>query len=291
MVTELDVTLPVGLWINKEYHREAALQPISGIDEAFYLEQGQNLLPAQRITIQLSKSLTRLGQIEKITPQLVRSLTIGDREALLLHLRRLTLGDSLQCLAICPSCKEKMDLDLKINDMLQPPYPHVQQSHEISINGDDKSYHVNFRLPNGGDQEEAASLATTDPNAGEHLILRRCVKHVMSENDELVDEIPATVATQLPAIMSELDPQAELTLNLSCPFCGKKFSKIFDTAAYLFQELHNKSRHLYKEAHLLAYYYHWSEAEIMGITSVKRQLYLGLLTDALRNRSGYRLTT
>jgi hypothetical protein len=40
-------------------------------------------------------------------------------------------------------------------------------------------------------------------------------------------------------------------------------------------------KHLYREVHLLAFFYHWSEAEIMGMTAKKRHLYLDLLTEAL----------
>jgi hypothetical protein len=37
--------------------------------------------------------------------------------------------------------------------------------------------------------------------------------------------------------------------------------------------------------HLLALHYHWSEAEILGMTQQKRRLYLDLLSDALSGRS------
>jgi len=276
------VTLPAGLWIKGECHRRAELQPLTGIDESFHAEQEWTLMPAQRTTAQLTCSLARLGSIDKITQQVVRSLTIGDREALLLHLRRLTLGDRLQCLVECPSCQERMDIELKVSDLLLPPYSHSQESYERAIIGDEVACHVVFRLPTGADQEEAAFLAATDPDAGAALILHRCVKSVTKEDDKPIENLPTTVTTQLPTIMAELDPQAEITLNLSCPACGFKFSTVFDAATYLFQELVNRSRHLYQEVHLLAFNYHWSETEIMRMTSKKRHLYLGLLNEGLK---------
>lgn len=282
MTIAATVTLPVGLWINGECHRKAELQPLTGTDEAFHAEQGRTLMPAQRTTAQLTSSLARLGSIDKITQQVVRSLAIGDREALLLHLRRLALGDRLQCLVECPSCQERMDTELKVSDLLLPPYSHSQESYKRTIVEDNVAYHVVFRLPTGADQEEAAFLATTDPDAGAAFILHRCVKSVTRESDKPIENLPATVATQLPPIMAELDPQAEITLNLSCLVCGFKFPIVFDTANYLFQELVEQSRHLYREVHLLAFNYHWSEAEIMRMTSKKRRLYLELLDEALK---------
>ena len=40
-------------------------------------------------------------------------------------------------------------------------------------------------------------------------------------------------------------------------------------------------RHLYREVHLLAFYYHWSEAEIMGLATKKRHRYLEVLQEAI----------
>jgi hypothetical protein len=129
----------------------------------------------------------------------------------------------------------------------------------------------------------AASLAHSDSQAAAGLLLRRCVECVTAEgeNDEPMEDWPPAVAQQLPAIMADLDPQAELVLNLICPVCGHAFSALFDTAAYFFQELSSRIGQLHREVHLLAFYYHWSEAEIMGMTARKRQRYLDLLAEAL----------
>jgi hypothetical protein len=267
------------------WHREASLRPLTGDDEAFLLEAGESLFPVQRTTALLARCLMRLGPLDRVTTEAVRSLTVGDREALLLHLRRLTFGDRMPCVLIClnPECGEKMDLDLKVSDLLMPPYPDARALYETTVKEDGTAYRVCFRLPTGADQETAAALARADPQAAADLLLRRCVGCVTAEgeNGKPTKDWPPAVAQQLPAIMAELDPQAELILNLTCPVCGHAFSALFDTATYLFQELANRMKHLYQEVHLLAFYYHWSEAEIMGMTARKRHLYLKLLAEAL----------
>ena len=42
---------------------------------------------------------------------------------------------------------------------------------------------------------------------------------------------------------------------------------------------------LYKDIHLLAFYYHWSENEIMSMTIKKRKKYIQLLNEEL-NETG-----
>jgi hypothetical protein len=223
-----------------------------------------------------------VGPLNPVTMQTAASLTAGDREALLLHLRRLTLGDRLQGVLSCPDpgCGEKMDLDLRVSDLLLPPYTHSQEQYETTIAENGSNYSVRFRLPTGADQEVVAAPIYSDPQAAGDLLLRRCVERVATEDGQPVEDLPSVVINQLPAIMSELDPQAELMLDAACPACDHVFSALFDTATYLFQELDGRARHLYKEVHLLAFYYHWSEAEIMGMTARKRRLYLNLLAEA-----------
>ena len=283
MESTATIKLPGGFWLEGTCYQEAGLRSLNGDDEVFLLETGELLLPAQRTTALLARCLTRLGPLKPVSTETAASLTAGDREALLLHLRRLTLGERLQCVLSCPDpdCGEKMDLDLRVSDLLLPPYTHTREWYETTIKENGSNYSVRFRLPTGAHQEEAAALAHSDPQAAVDLLLHRCVERVATEDDQPVENPPPVVIDQLPTVMSELDPQAELMLNLACPVCEHVFLALFDTATYLFQELDGRARHLYKEVHLLAFYYHWSEAEIMGMTVRKRRLYLDLLTEAL----------
>jgi hypothetical protein len=284
----MQIMLPSGFNVAGTWHRDAHLRPLVGQDEIFLAEGGQALLPVQQTTALLTRCLTRLGPLAPVTSEAVCSLTVGDREALLLHLRRLTLGDRMQCILSCPlpQCAEKMDLDLNVSDLLIPSYPHTKEQYETTVRENGTIYRVCFRLPTGADQEMAASLARTDPQAGADLLLQRCVEWITAEGKDIIplEAWPPAVTQQLPAIMAELDPQAETMLSLTCPVCGHSFSALFDAATYFFQELASRMRHLYREVHLLAFHYHWSEAEIMGMTARKRRLYLDLLAEALTEK-------
>jgi hypothetical protein len=280
------VLLPGGLWAEGVCHREASLRPLNGEDEAFLIDSGDLLLPAERTTALLARCLTHLEGLERTaqpSDALARALTVGDREALLLHLRRLTIGERLPCVLHCPApgCGQPMDLDLRVADLLLPPYAEAQPEHEATLGSDGAAVHVRFRLPTGADQEAAARLAVFGPpelraEAAADLLLRRCLLSPDAKTD-----LPDVVRRELPGLLAGLDPQAELLLNLACPICGQAFTALFDAAAYFFQEVSGRAAHLYREVHLLAFYYHWSEAEILGLTAVKRQRYLDLLAEAL----------
>jgi hypothetical protein len=277
----VEVTLPGGYRFDGGCFREARLRPIGSGDEGFLLDTEGRLLPAHRVTALLARCVERLGPAEPATAEAVRSLTVGDREALLLHLRRLSLGERLQGVVDCPDCGERMDLDLQVGDLLLPPYDHPGPSYEAEIPGNGASYRVRFRLPTGADQEDAAILARSDPHAAAERLLGRCVERVVDGEGKPIDGVPPKMAGPTSEAMSELDPQAELILSLTCPACSHAFLAPFDTAAYLFRELDERARHLHREVHLLAFYYHWSEAEIVGMPVEKRRMYLELLEEAL----------
>lgn len=277
------VTLPGGYWLDGVCHRQAELRPLTSADEAFLLEMTDPLLPAQRTSALLNRCVTRLGSLESVTLDHVRSLTVGDREALLLHLRRLTFGNEVQCNLSCPGpdCGMKMDLALKISEFLLPPYSDTQERHEVWVAADEVRYRVRFRVPTGADTEAAGLRAVTNPLGAVDTILAQCVENITTEDGCPVEKPPKAVAEALSETMSQCDPQAELMLHLSCPECGNSFSALLDAGSFLFQEISSRCQQLYREVHLLAYHYHWSEAEIMGMMPRKRQRYLSLLSEAL----------
>jgi hypothetical protein len=274
-----DVQLPVGVPLDGSWRRDAVLRQLTGRDEAFLLEHGRNLSLAALTTAMLARCVCRLGSTSPVTPEAVRGLSVGDREALLLHLRRLTLGETMSCVLGCPACAEKLDLDLRVSELLLPPSGDSAEACETSIGLGDTTYRVRFRLPNGGDQEQAAFIAGAPEDAAQ-FILQRCVHEITNEaTGRRVETMPPMFADRLGEVMAASDPQAEILLDLVCPACGEAFRSPFDVADYLYRELGGREGDLYREVHLLAFHYHWSESQILRLSRRKRSLYLGMLRE------------
>lgn len=277
------VALPIGLWSDGQRYRDARIHPFRGRDEAALLDSGVPRRGAAWTTVVLHRCLDALGPMSSVDPEAVRSLTVGDREALLLHLRRLTLGNTLPCVLTCPSCGQKMDLELSARELLLSPQPLEQKEHEMTVEYGEKTYRVEFRLPTGADQEAVAPRGVRDPKAAVRQIVRRCVERVVEEGRGEVGEDgwPDVLVNELSDEMETLDPQAELRINVQCPECEHAFSFLFDTATYFSEELRHRGTQLYREVHTLAFYYHWSETEIMNLTLQQRSRYIELINDAL----------
>ena len=67
----------------------------------------------------------------------------------------------------------------------------------------------------------------------------------------------------------------------ACAGCGRTFVVPFDIPRFLLGELRTDSQLLYQEVHYLAFHYHWSEHEIMGMTRDKRRTYIDVLADSI----------
>jgi hypothetical protein len=253
-------TLPHGLWVDGTRRLDAELRPLTGADEEFLLELRPSLLPAERTTALLARCLVRLGPYAPPSAEVVRELVVGDREALLLQLRRLALGDRLDCVVACPECAEPLDVELRVGDLLLEPYADAPERREAQG--------LVYRAVTGSALEEAARLALDDVAAAARLVLSRCVEEgELTEDDE----------RELPALLADADPQAELVLRIGCAACGGEFSVALDAGGFLQLELAGDRDGLYREVHVLASHYHWSEAELLAMTPAKRRRYLELV--------------
>lgn len=261
------------------------MHPLNGADEETLRRIAPALLQVERITILLTLCLANLGPKSPVDFNDVRSLAVGDRDALLLHLRQLTFGDKIQSVVTCPKtdCRKKMDLKLTISDILVSPNQNAKEIYETVISENSTVYNVKFRLPTGADQEAVSKLGRRDPDAASKALLQCCIKEIQKNgiNVRIKNNLPATVAESLSKRMAGLDPQAEILLNLTCPTCKKDFLANLDIGDYFFRELITHSKQLYHEVHVLALHYHWSEKDILNMTRSKRQIYLKLLADAL----------
>jgi hypothetical protein len=286
------VAIPGGVWGDAAQRtdgplRELALRPVSGEDEAFLLDTADLASPSARATALLARCLGD-GDDDGDVERTARALTVGDREALLLQLRRLTIGETFDCVLPCPAdgCGERMELELRVSNLLVPTYDDVRRTYELSAEVDGVRYDVSFRLPTAADLDEVALTARDDPARGADALLARCLCTATRDGVEVhVDALAPAVRRAIADEMAQRDPQAEIELELACPVCGSAFAVVFDTAAFFLQELDERAARLLHEVHTLALHYHWSERDILQMPRRRRARYLELVGESATARA------
>jgi hypothetical protein len=267
------IMLPHGLLEAGEIRRIVELRAPTGEDEAAVLELSRHATAAEVTTAVLERCVQCLdGRAPTIDT--VRALTAGDREALMLHLRRISFGDRLACVLDCPLCESRMDVTLSVGELLSAPYRDVQERHDATIEIGGEPLRVSFRLPTGADQEAAA--AEDDVEAAIRMVIDRCVDEVRA-GDRPLEALPDEAIDALSATMARLDPQAETALHMRCPEGEHRFTAVLDAGATVIAELIASEDQLLREVQAIALRYHWSEREILGLDVKRRRRYLELL--------------
>jgi hypothetical protein len=199
------------------------------------------------------------------------SWTIGQRDRHLLQLRGLLFGDSMACLARCPSCDEQVEFTLSVRELLA-----VKAGPTTSQHLEYGPYQLDYRLPTIADLDVA--MASDDPGG---VLLARSITAIAKDGKAVQGEIlPPALRAQVAASIDEIDPLANIQLDLACAACETQWQSVFDITQYLWREISAWITRALVEVHIIASAYGWTEDVILGLSPTRRQMYLDLILGA-----------
>jgi hypothetical protein len=256
-------------------HRCAAVivRPLTGHEEEWLANNRGT--PSAIAATQILDACVLRGDDGSRPRDMARRMLVGDRDYLMLQLRRLMLGDKILAIVVCPACGAQMDVQVDAGQIsVEGPTPDdVACKVELPAPAGGCGRTIRFRLPTGGDQE---AVVGTPIDAAADQILARC----LLDSDE-----PSLNAEERTALIEAIEakaPRLEVELDLQCPECAGPFVSPFDTTTFFLSEMRISAAQLLREVHTLAFYYHWSEADILSLTRDRRRSYLALLNETLR---------
>jgi len=219
----------------------------------------------------LDRALTLLaaGQPDRPRSELA-ALPIGERDRGLLAVRAQTLGPVVELLSVCPGCGGKVEFDFDTADLQVSPGTATGTTAEIEFAG--RAWR--FRLPTSVDLAGISGIP--DEKSALQRLAGKCLVSETPGDAPVVPEWSAAALELLQQRMGELDPQAEITLDLLCPACAHRWHETLDIADFFWRELAAQSRQLLHDVDLLARTYGWSESEILSLSPARRQAYLEL---------------
>jgi hypothetical protein len=199
-------------------------------------------------------------------------LPVGERDARLLELRTRTFGTVVDAFVECPACGESLEFSTDGAGLrAEPPALARAATHKLAIDGGE----IEFRLLDAGDLADAARAVNAEA-AGARLIERAVVALTRGGEARPASELSAAERAVLAERLAELDPQADVTLDLRCPACAHAWESPFDVAAFVAGEIRTRARRLLREVAALASAYGWSESEVLSLSAARRRAYLDL---------------
>jgi len=276
-------TLPGG-WLDPSgaRQREVVLRPLRGGDEEWLYTLPPHATQAGVMAALLARCVKRIGP-HRANRAMLRTLLAGDCDYLALRLHRLTFGDKVEMVLVCPNpaCGKKMDLDFDSSALPVEERPQLP-SYTLRLE-EPPVGEVSFRLPRIGDMEAAGGAA--DPV---QVLLSRCLLSVdgQAPDEDAIAALSPEAREAISAEMERVSPHVEDTIEASCPECGQEISAAFDPTALLVAGLYRRRREFNQAVHLLSLHYHWPLSEILRMTRERRQHYVRLLVDELDAAAG-----
>jgi hypothetical protein len=233
--------------------------------------------------------------------EIIGSLTIGDRIALLLYTRKVTFGDVLHLELRCPHCNKVVSSDLSIITSLLVRHDEGSSNSNM-MDIKHRGYNLRIRPITGKDQEKLLQhhhiyQKNQDKKGSGHsngndglkeeeeeelcseFLIRNCI---ISCSPKLTKKkLPSSFVRHISSKLEELDPQSNLIFKMQCPYCNNFIEDFFDVEDFIFRELDLHGRGLYQEVNYLALFYHWTEDAILSLPIMKRKKYVDLIDRTL----------
>jgi hypothetical protein len=193
---------------------------------------------------------------------------VGARTEAMLRLLALTegtdrLGVQLNCART--DCGEGFGVELPVERLRSPDTKPMQ----IDLPG---GRVVQMRRPTGNDLRHWHAGHYADrADAHAELISALRIDGAITPEDE-----PALVEA-----IAERDPLVAFSVSCTCPACGAQHDVPIDLEGAVLHRLAARQRSLFREVHLLASCYGWTEREALAVPPHRRARYLALIEDAV----------
>lgn len=171
-----EVKLPGGFIEKGEVIKTAEVRELTGIDEEAIAKASTT---GKALNVLLQRGLVKIGSRDATLADLDNLLS-GDRDAILIGVRRVTFGDTLDLSVICGNCAETQDVSVHLEDDVPTQTlndPIIDRTWRVET----KKGYVTVTLPTGITQKKL--LENSDKTSAEinTLLLSGCV---LSVNDQ-----------------------------------------------------------------------------------------------------------
>lgn len=177
------VTLPGGLMRGNNLIRTVKVRELTGEHEEALSRASQALNPFHFLDTLLKCGVKQVGDYpEEDTERMLRDLLIGDREYLILEIRRATYGDEIEIENwVCPKCEGVTTLKITLDEipMKDLEHPETDQIFDVKLR---KGRKAHVRLANGHDQAAMFDNTKLVQAERDSILLSKTIMHVTNEN-------------------------------------------------------------------------------------------------------------
>jgi hypothetical protein len=207
------------------------------------------------------------------TGDAVAGMAVGELNRALLTAFRRELGDRIDCVATCPWCGERLEVEASAGAILDAGPDAPPGMVEIEAGG----RRWRLRPPTVADLAAAAAAGSVEE--AREVLAGRCLRTGDGDGaaGEVVDAAAlAAAAAAAAAALEAADPHAAVRLAVACPACGEPLDATLDIPAQVWAEVDRRANRVVADVAELAGAYGWTEAEVLRLPAARRRLYAEL---------------
>jgi hypothetical protein len=217
------VELTAGLYdpFNGNLHTTAEIRELNGFDEEAIVRISD---PGKALLAILERATVSIGT-EEATKDMLNTLLSGDREMLLLAIRKATFGDELVVETVCSKCPElqTFTIDLnkdvtikKLNDPVKDRYFTLKL----------KCGEVKVSLPTGDVQAKIINSSTKNSAELDTILLTSCITEIAGQpviNDDRIKNLGIKDRRAILEEIAKRNPGPQLSeIKKACASCGQE---------------------------------------------------------------------
>ena len=228
------ITLPAS-------HLTASVKQMTGVEEEILTDPKLSRNAGKLITSLLHSTVITLdGNNPSIDT--IRNLTIGDRDYLLMELRKVSLGSEIPMSFQCPSCSANVEIEYDLNE-INTIVAKKNAPLEIEVElvdghtDDDGAVHKDavVTLPTGLTQERTAAIMRQNVAKGNTEMLLQTV-HKLGTLEKVTSTLIRGLTKRdrdvLTKVVSREAPGPKLSIDVDCYECGYNFETVMDLANF-----------------------------------------------------------
>lgn len=220
-------------------HSTFTLREMTGADEEFVNRSDIKTNGAKVATALLSRCVLSVGTLTRKSvgnpkdwENIFKEMYTGDRDIMLLELRRISIGDTIEVTHTCPNpeCKAKLKTEVGIDELTILEFDGMREiPFELPRGYKDRKGVLHktgiMRRPNGLDGELLTPLAKNNIAKAETTLLTRICKF---DDGAYIDEsVMASLSVRdrnyLQTLLNDRQFGIDMTVDVMCDHCGEYF--------------------------------------------------------------------
>ncbi len=196
--------------------QEVELAELTGREEEI-LTNRKLIKSGEAINRVLLNCTKRIGDNSSLTIKDILDLLSGDRLFILVKLRQISLGDTVDLELVCPACKETSFISVNLEEL---PVTNYSEEREFTFQLPSSKKEIRFGYLDGNKEKRLAALK--EPNLTSAMLARIIWVDGNPPKKKLITELPRRDRSELRIEMLKSEAGVDTEIETVCQGCGNK---------------------------------------------------------------------